>query len=280
MWSEHRFLSFDATPIFTRVRSGAEAPQAVVLILHGMGEHGGRYQHLADYLSGLGILSILPDLRGFGRSGGRRASVTHFSDYHRDVAALEAWAGRQYPDTPQFIFGHSFGGLIASSYVAFERKSAFSGLILSSPLFGLAVRVPMWRHALGLAASWVWPHFTQPNGVDTGKLTHDALMMRTYGQDMLIDHRISARLYRELCAMLARKRDIAARIHCPALIVQAGEDRVVSAEETQRFYDRLTSEDRSLQIYPGLYHEVLNETERAEIFSRIGVWIRAHIHHK
>lgn len=147
--TEHRFISFDKTPLYYRRYSTGTPARGVVIVVHGIGEHGGRYEALASYLSGLGIESFLPDLRGFGKSGSRRACIRRFSDFHRDLFALHALIKRT-SGLPVFMLGHSLGGLVVSSYAAFSEHPALEGVILSSPSFGLSLRVPAWRHAGGL----------------------------------------------------------------------------------------------------------------------------------
>lgn len=280
MWTEHRFISFDETPIFYHYRTTKEPLKGIVFIVHGMGEHGARYRAFGDYLAEMGLISIVPDLRGFGRSGGKKACVRRFADFYKDLSALQSWALRQHKDVPFFLLGHSFGGLISSSYLAFCRPPKISGLVLSSPIFGIAVPAPLWRRLLGLAASYVAPDYTQTSGVDPKTLTHDTAILEAYARDPYICHRISARLYRELVRTMARREEIAKHTQAPVLIVQAGEDRVVLKDLTVRFFNELNSPDKEMEIYPEFYHEVLNETERLGVYSRIGRWILAHINHK
>ncbi len=273
MWTEHRLISFDETPIFYRHLKTSGPTKGVVIFLHGMGEHGGRYRHIAEYLSGLGLECVIPDLRGFGNSGGRRGYVRRFSDHHRDVAALHSFVARTHKEIPVFLLGHSFGGLIASSYLAFCEHSRINGLILSSPIFGIAVSVPGWRHVLGVIGSILFPAYSQPSTVTPPMLTHDKEMLEIYKRDPLIYHYVSARLYRELVMMIARRKSIAEKLDIPILVVQAGEDYVVSKQDTLNFYDALKCDDKELEVYPEYFHEVLNEIGRDKVFSRIGFWI-------
>jgi len=274
MWtSEHRLLSFDGTPLFFRRLKPKKEPRAVVFIIHGMGEHGGRYLALAEHLAGHGLESIAMDLRSFGKSGGSsKAYVDDFSDFHKDLWAVHSFVEKSLKNLPQFFLGHSFGGLIGSSYVA-RRRVAAKGLVLTSPIFGTALRVPRWRHCLAITASYIFPHYSESTRVDPGTLTHDPAVMAAYKKDTLIYQRISARLYRELSNMMAERRSIAEHILCPTLVLQAGEDRVVDKQMTQIFFKELASTDKEIQIYPGLYHEILNEINRFEIFTRIGEWV-------
>ncbi len=276
MWSEHRFLSFDGTPLFYRRFLPADAPQkGVLVIVHGMGEHGGRYRHVAEFLGGLGFECVLPDLRGFGKSGGRRACVRSFSDFHRDLAALHHFIWRTEKELPFFLLGHSFGGLVTSSYLAEANTLKVRGLVLTSPIFGIAIPVPFWRHGVGVLSSYIAPNYTQPTAVNPALLTHDPDMLEAYGKDDLIFHRISARLYRELTHKIAERREIAARVRTPVLLLQAGQDHIVSKKEALYFYDNLGSEDKESEVYPDLFHEILNETDRQKILTRIGKWLTA-----
>ena len=279
MWFEHRFVSFDETPIFYRHCRTKEPARAAVIIVHGMGEHGGRYTRLAGYLAGLGVESVIPDLRGFGQSGGRRACVKQFSDFHRDLDNLVLFISRTHRGTPLFLLGHSFGGLIASSYLAFCNPPKIGGLVLSSPIFGIALPIPLWRRMVAAAFSYLFPDFSQPSGVKPALLTHDVALIREYENDALIYHRVSARLYCELLAMIRRRASIAQRISSPVLLLQAGEDFVVSKEEALGFYDLLRADDKELEVYGGWYHELLNEVDREKVFSRIGLWILRHLNH-
>jgi lysophospholipase len=299
-WTEHRFVAFDGTPIFYRRSKTIEKPKAAVLLVHGMGEHGGRYRHVAEYLVTMGFECFVPDLRGFGRSGGNRGSVRAFSDFTKDLAALHNIAERETKSVPLFLLGHSFGGLIASSYAAGSPQSSgevrpqsfvdksrqssvadsrqrLAGLILTSPIFGIKIPVPVWRHALGLMASYLAPNYSQPTHVDPRTLTHDAAILKEYSQDALIHHRISARLYRELIRAIANKQEMAASIHSPVLLLQSGQDVVVDAAAAREFFATLRVADKEIETYDEFYHEILNETGRARVLSRIGLWISDHL---
>ncbi len=277
LWSEHSFIAFDETPIFYRLLKPSDVPKAIVIILHGMGEHGGRYVPFAEYLAGLGFQSYVPDLRGFGRGGGRRACVKQFSDFQNDLHALHSWVARTHREIPVFVLGHSFGGLVASSTLSAYKDPKASGLVLTSPIFGIGIPVPRWRHWLGLVAAYLFPNYAQPNRVNPRVLTHDEEILRVYGDDPLIFHRISARLYRELCRAMNDKNRIAQNLKIPTLVLQAGCDFIVSKEETLKFYDKLTAPDKELEVYQDYYHEILNEVHRDVVYSRIGLWISKHL---
>lgn len=272
MWSEHRFLAFDGTPIFYR-RLRAPGARAGLLIVHGMGEHGGRYRHVAEYFAAMGFECFVPDLRGFGKSGGPRAFAERSSDFHADLEALHALAARE-TGLPFFLVGHSFGGLLTASYAALRKTpSPLKGIVLSSPIFGIAVPVPAWRRWLGIALARVLPRHSEKSGVRPEMLTRDRVMLENYGKDELIHHRITTRLYAELVGLMARRSAIASRLTLPVLIVASGRDEVVDFAMAKRFFDEIASSDKSFEAYPEGYHELFNDLGRDAVFARIGTWL-------
>ena len=273
LWSEHRFVSHDETPIFFRALTPSSATKTAMIVVHGMGEHGGRYTAFAEHLASAGIASYLPDLRGFGQSGGKRGCLRKFSDYFSDLAVVYRLAKEKAGVSGLFFMGHSYGGLVVSSFLAERPEIEARGLVLSSPNFGISLKIPRWRHFLACAGSCLFSDLTQNNRVDPAFLTHDAEIKKKYGSDRLIHHQISARLYSELVRMIRCADTTASRIHIPALVLQAGDDRVVSREATVRFFEKLRSQNKELEIYEGLYHELLNETTREAIFLKISQWV-------
>lgn len=275
--TEHRFVAADGLPIFYRRTKPSKTASAGVLVVHGMGEHGGRYAHLAEFLAASGAQVLTPDLRGFGKSGGARGCLRSMEDHHADLsAALDILAG-DVPGRPIFILGHSFGGLVSASLVARSPGRRLAGLVLSSPIFGIGVPVPVWRHALGWALSWIVPDYAQSTGVRPEWLTHDPEMLERYGRDALIHHKISCRLYRILTENLSDRARIARRIKVPLLVLQAELDRVVSPDAAVKFFHECPGPDKELEVYAGFYHEILNEVERQRVFARISSWIMAHL---
>lgn len=271
-WTERRFLSFDKTPIFYRRLKPASEVKATILVVHGMGEHGGRYQAMAEFLAERGFQLLIPDLRGFGKSGGKRACLRSFSQYFEDLAALHRLITEEEKGTPVFLLGHSLGGLIASAYAAFFEHPPMKGLILSSPCFGIAIQVPLGKHLLGILNSFIMPDLAQNSGLNPKHLTHDKEIVERYINDPLVCRVVSARLYHEMIRMLGRKEEIAARLRCPLLILQAGMDIIVSKQATLLFYEKLKITPKAIEIYENSYHEVLNETNRMAVWERLGQW--------
>ena len=280
MWTERRLISFDETPIFYRHLTPAVPRKACVLLLHGMGEHSGRYVHVAEYLASLGIESFAMDWRGFGQSGGRRVYAAAYDHFLKDLRAVHAVAAKASAGLPLFLIGHSFGGLMASHYAASAlagKTSRLTGLVLSSPLFGIAVPVPAWRHCAAMLLANITPYHSEKTHIQADLLTHDLEIIKKYPQDPLIHHEMTVSLYREMRRALAGTRSIARHISMPVLILQAGDDRVVRAQDTSQFYEWLKSPDKTLKIYPEYRHEVFNELGKGKVLLQLGLWITSRL---
>ena len=274
--SERRFISFDETPVFYRVIAPEDAVRGLVFVLHGMGEHGGRYEFFARHLAAHGFECWLPDLRGFGKSGGARGAVRRFSDYEKDLEAVYALAEKNHRGLPFYWIGHSFGGLLVSRMAALHRMPRLKALILSSPLFGIALPVPAPLDLLARADSFLAPGYAQSSGVPEEFLTHDVAIRAARAADPLVHSRITVRLYTEMKKALSESLKTAASIPYPALVLQAGDDRVVSKEKTAAFYSALPNEDKCLKIYENWYHEILNEAGREKVFALVADWLIKH----
>ena len=267
----------DGTRLLARAWTAAQPPLASVLVVHGIGEHSGRYETLAGDLSSAGVSVYAYDHRGHGRSEGRRGHVAHFTDYLDDLERVVAWA-RSSARPPQrlFLLGHSLGGLIVLHAVA-RRAALAEGIMLSSPACALAVAVPVWKDALGKVASVVWPalamHRTRADGE---YLSHDPAVGPAYVADPLVHFRITARCYTEVRARMDGVRRAAAAIRLPALVFQAGDDHLVDAQATRAMVEALASTDKRLVWLEGWYHEVFNETGRAQVIEQTIRWLRDH----
>ncbi len=273
MWSQNQLLAFDATPL-SYGRNHSQVPvRAVLIIQHGMGEHGARYHRFADYLSEMGVVSFLPDLRGHGKSGGLRTFANHLSDFEKDLEAVTLLASAEFPGKPLFIMGHSFGGLIASLYVSKLKSKKIQGLVLSSPIFGVALKVPFWKRWLARMLSYLFASVCLDTGIRPRMLTHDPEILREYVSDRLISHKLSLKLYRLMEEAYSKRPKIAKAITAPVLLIQAGNDPVVSRDKAVLFYHELSSPDKELKVYENFFHELLNESIRQEVYVRIGKWL-------
>jgi alpha-beta hydrolase superfamily lysophospholipase len=246
---------------------------AVAGILHGYGEHAGRYAHVMDAWAERGITSVAIDLRGHGRSGGRRGYCERFDEYLDDVIELERLTREK--NLPAFLFGHSLGGLVALSS-ALARPSPWRAMVLSAPLVGIAMEVPRVKLIAGKIASRFFPTFSLPNGIRSTDVTHDAALAQEYDEDPLVFHIATARWFTEVHLAQERAFARAASLTMPLYVAMGTADRISKYERARAFFDAAGSRDKTWNAREGLFHEVLNEPEWPGIAEKMADWILAH----
>jgi alpha-beta hydrolase superfamily lysophospholipase len=253
-----------------------DKPRVAVALLHGYAEHGARYAHVADAWSERGIATLAIDLRGHGRSEGRRGHCAAFQDFLDDGTELEHLVRDRLPGLPAVLFGHSFGGLVATS-MALTRPSPWRALALSSPFFDVAQPVPAApKRIAGAIASRIAPAFALPTGLSGKDVTHDPERARAYDEDPLGFPTATARWFTETRAAQARALAHASSLKLPLLVVAALADRLVSPARARAFFDGAGSADKTWDGREGLFHEVLNEVDWRPIADRFGEWMVEH----
>jgi lysophospholipase len=252
-----------------------ERASAAAVIIHGGGEHSGRYDATARWLVSEGYLVCAADLPGHGRSPGIPGHINRFDEVVASADAAVDEAARLSGCPKPVLIGHSLGGMIASVYAA-KSSEKLRAVVMSSPSWELSVPVPAWKKAAAFALSPVWPSMIlkRPK-IAGGMLTHDAEIAAAYDADPLVHEWASLRFYTEFRRVAAQMPRLLPGITAPALVLQAGDDRVVSAEATRRLFPLIGSADKQLIVYEGLHHEILNERERARVRADLLAWLRA-----
>jgi alpha-beta hydrolase superfamily lysophospholipase len=251
------------------------APTVVVGVLHGYGDHASRYAHVMDAWAKRGIGSVALDMRGHGRAKGQRGYCDRFDDYLDDAAVLSRIVHERAPGVPSLLFGHSFGGLVATSFVLAEPAS-WRGLILSAPYFGTALKVPAVKRFAGKIASRVLPRLALPMGFHGRDVTHDPVRAREYDEDPLAFTKATARWFIE--AGLAQGR-VFARAHSltiPLYLVMGTADPIAEVSAAQSVFNAVGSKDKTLDLREGLFHEPLSEPAWPQIADALANWILAH----
>lgn len=264
----------------------SEDLKAMLGILHGYADHGARYRHVMGALAEHGIGSVAIDLRGHGRALGARGFCTRFDEFLDDARELRRLVeGRALRSpsvrregkagAPTFLFGHSFGGLVATASVL-ESAGEYKGLILSAPLFGLALEVPRVKIVAGKLASRIYPRFALPSGLAGKDMTHDAEKARAYDDDPLVFKNATARWFTETSSAQERALEDAPKLAVPLYIAFGTADRIASVSAAKRFFDAAGSADKTWDPREGLFHEVLNEPSWKDLVEAIARWIIAH----
>lgn len=252
----------------------AQVARAVVVIVHGLGEHSGRYRNLVQHLVPLGYAPYTFDLRGHGRSAGPRGHILSWDEYRADLGAFIAAVGAEEPDSPLFLMGHSLGGLIALDY-ALRRPAGLQGVIASAPALA-QVGVSPALMMLGRMVSRIHPGFSLDVHLDAPAISRDTAVVAAYKGDPLVHTRGSARLSTEVSAVMASTNANALNWRLPLLILHGEADRIVPIDATRQFFDRVPIADKTFHSYPGGFHEPHNDTNRKEALDDIAQWLDIH----
>ncbi len=275
--SESWFTGKDGLQLFRQQWLPYGRVKAVMLVVHGLFEHSGRYLRFADYFVPQGFAVCAYDHRGHGRSHGLPGYVNRFQDFIDDLDIFHRQLKQQYPDLPVFLFAHSIGGTIALAYAS-EHSTDFSGLLLSAAVARPGSSVTRASIIMARMLSALVPRLGVAP-IDDSTLSRDNTVVAAYNSDPLVYHgKIRARLGAELINIMERVLpEIIKQVTLPVIIMHGSEDRLSNIQGSSLVYNTVGSTDKILKIYNGFYHEILNEPERAQVLHDIDVWLTAHL---
>ena len=252
-------------------------PKAVFAVVHGYGEHSGRYLNLVNYFVPRGFTLYAYDLRGHGKSPGPRGHILRFDEYLSDTDAFLKLVRQLNPGHKIFLLGHSLGGLIVSAYVENYPTSDLAGLIMSSAFLGFKMRVPPAKAAVGRLLSSLAPALAMKNDLSAALLSHDPAVAAAYDTDPLNHHVGTARFLTEVTAAQARTLERAGEVKLPLLVMYAGDDQIADPECSRVFSERAASADKTTHRYDGYYHEIFNETNKEVVFKDLESWLAGRV---
>lgn len=274
--SSVQFRAADGVPLMRQSWRPAGGAAVVLAVVHGYGEHGGRYRELAVELAERGYAVHVYDLRGHGRSAGRRGHIGRYSDYLDDTAVyLQAVRGEE-EGRAVFLLGHSLGGLIAASFVEDRPAAGLAGLILSAPFLRLAMPVPPLKLHVARLLSLVAPSMDIGNTLDAAALSHDPAVVAAYAVDPLNHHAATARWAAEVFAAQSAALSAASAISLPLLVMYGEADAVADPRAARELFAGAASSDKAERGYPGYYHEIFNETGRGAPIGDLTDWLGGH----
>jgi alpha-beta hydrolase superfamily lysophospholipase len=269
--TEGSFAAPDGLTLFRRAWLPDEVTR-VLLVVHGFGEHSGRYDELGAWFAARGCAVHALDHRGHGRSGGPRTHVDRFAQLLDDLAQFHALVREEHPAVPITLLAHSMGGLIALAYLA-ERRPSLSGAIVSGPALAPDRALPPLRVWLARALRRVTPRLSLAAGLDLTGLSRDEEVLRRYVADPLVVRTMTTSLAAELLAASAATRERAGSIVTPVLLMHGKQDTLCPVAATEEFAAQLTAAGSALRVYPELRHEIFNEPEREQVFADAWRWI-------
>ncbi|MBN1163230.1 MAG: lysophospholipase [Candidatus Krumholzibacteriota bacterium] len=270
MKEEIQIRTADRVLLRGRVWRPGKDPRGTLCLVHGLGEHGGRYSHLAAFLNRHGYILLAIDLRGHGRSEGKRGHTPGYAAMLDDIRAFLEEAEKLYPEKPVFLYGHSMGGNLVLNY-ALHRRPSLEGIIATAPLLRSAFEPPRWKMLLASLMLGIWPSLSLSSGLSSADLSRDPEVVRAYDEDPLVHDRVTPR-FLEIRRAGVRAVERAGELSLPLLLMHGDADRVTSCPTSRLFADRAGS-ICTLKIWPGLYHEIHNEPERGAVFDYLLSWL-------
>lgn len=252
----------------------AYTPRAVLAIVHGIGEHSDRYTNLVNHLVQQRIAVFAFDLRGHGRSPGKRGHIESWGEYRDDTGAFLDYVGSRVPDCSLFLYGHSMGALIALDYVL-EYPKRVLGLITSGiPLQPSGAAKP---HLIAIARvlSRIVPAFSISLGLDPSGISSDAAVVKAYLEDPLVHTKVSMRWGTEILKTIDRTRARLGEVQLPLLVLHGAADPINSPAGSDELYEAAQSADKTVRMYPDTRHEPHNDRSHAAVARDIADWIAA-----
>jgi alpha-beta hydrolase superfamily lysophospholipase len=253
------------------------SPRGIMIVAHGLGEHGGAYAHFAGAIGPVLDFDIVAlDFRGHGRRPGRRGVVRRYEELVSDLHSVVSWARKRRPDLPLFVLGHSNGGQVVLR-LALKGSEYVAGVIASNPLIRIAMPVSPGKRKLGKVLLSLAPWVTLRADSPVAAMTSDPTMQETIRSDGLRHDRICAPLFFGMVEGGEMLLQRAGEIRTPVLLLVGGQDPIICPKTTREFYDRLASEDKTLLLYPRMLHEPLNERGREQVFHDLAGWLEPRI---
>ncbi|HHS96518.1 MAG TPA: alpha/beta hydrolase [Chloroflexi bacterium] len=273
--AEGTFQGFDGLELYYQRWQPEGQPRGVLAIVHGFGEHSGRYANVVRWLVPKGYAVYAFDLRGHGRSPGQRSYINRWAEYREDVRAFLGLVREQEPGRPLFLMGHSMGGLIVLDY-ALHYPEGLQGVIASGPALA-QTGVSPFLMAVGRFLSRVWPRFTLDTQLDAAAISRDPAVVEAYVNDPLVHSTGTARLGAEMTETMRWVNEHAADLRVPLLILHGGADRLVPPEASRAFFERVALEDKTRYEYEGYYHEPHNDVGWERPLADLEAWLEAHL---
>jgi len=251
-------------------------PRAVIAIVHGVGEHTGRYQSLADALVPAGYIVTGFDQRGHGRSEGKRGHINSWEEYREDMRIYLTEVAKLAPGLPLFLYGHSMGSLVMPDYLL-HYPDGYAGAILSGTAIDPQDSAPAHLVFLAKVMSGIWPTFSMKVKLDGSFLSRDPKVAAAYNNDPLVHWYRSARWGTEFLNRIEWLQENFKRITLPVLFLHGECDPVVSVNGARRMHEQIWSKDKTIHIYPDGLHEPHNDIEHERVGADIKIWVEGRL---
>lgn len=270
---ESQFFEYEDQKIFYQYFTG-EITNAILLLVHGLGEHSGRYASWAHKFNQYNYGVCALDLPGHGKSEGKRGDIIKFSDFYNVLDIFAERVQKDFPEKPIILYGHSMGGNIVANYVL-KRKPVLKALILSSPWLKLTTQPNTFKYLLGRLMHKIYPQYHDRTNLNASFISRIPEEVEKYKTDKLVHDRITPALFFPLYIKGIKMVDKAAEFYLPTLVFHGSEDQLTSYSASQKFAEG--NDKIHFKSYEGGYHELHNDLCREELFEDILDWLSIHV---
>jgi alpha-beta hydrolase superfamily lysophospholipase len=272
--SERSFLGVGGVRIVYDVWDPEQDPRGVVVLCHGYAEHARRYDHVAQRFGEAGLVVYALDLRGHGRSEGKRVYLKDMSEYTGDFQCLVGIAAAEYPALKLVVLGHSMGGGVVFAY-GVEHPDDYAAMVLSGPAIAAQDGVSPVMKVVAKTLGKVLPGLPVED-LPADAVSRDPEVVAAYQADPMVHHgKLPAGIARALIGVGETMPQRAGRLTAPLLVVHGEQDKLIPVAGSRQLIDCVGTSDVHLKVYPELYHEVFNEPERAVVLDDVVSWIES-----
>lgn len=264
----------DGTPFYAQSWA-VDAPKAAIALIHGFGEHIGRYEHVIRFYNAEGFSFFCFDMRGHGRSGGKRGHTPSLETTFDDIDRFLAEVSQRADGSPVILYGQSMGGGLVLAYTL-KRNPHIKAAVASSPWIQLAFQPAGWMVLLGRLTRFLAPSFTQPNNLNTEHLSRDPEVVKGYNTDPLVVSKISSSTGIGMLELADWLNTYQGTFPTPLLLMHGLDDQITSPKASAAFSERVKG-DITLQVFPDGYHELHNEPFKAEVLEIASAWMNSKI---
>lgn len=273
--TESTFTGADGMELFNQRWRPDGEPEAVVALVHGLGEHSSRYENVVETLVPAGHAVYAFDHRGHGRSPGQRGHIDRWAQFRGDVGAFLSDIQAEEPGKPLFLMGHSLGGLIVLEYVL-HHPEGLEGVIASAPALSTEGVSPV-AVLLSRILSRIWPTFSTNTGLDATAISCEPAVVDAYQNDPLVHDKATARFGTEAAAAIEWTMHHAADLELPLLIIHGTDDRIIPHQASQAFFEQVPGPDKERHELAGCYHEPHNDADWEQAVAIIEDWIERRV---
>ncbi len=272
--TEFMYKTEDGADLYEQTWLPDSDPKAVICLIHGLGEHSTRYEHVANYYTSRGYIMTAFDLRGHGKSSGQRGHYPSLDAAMNDIDSFIKSAEMKYPGMPVILYGHSLGGVMVLNY-ALRNKNNLTTVIATSPGLATGDKVAAWKLSMGKLLYSIMPTFSMPNGLDVDNISRDRSVVEKYQADPLVHDKVTARFGLDFINAGAWALEHANEFSQPLLLLYGTDDHIVSGDAIRKFATK--APNVTFKEWDGGFHELHNEPIKEMVFEYTEKWIQSNI---